>query len=128
MTACLDCGKPYSDFPLDATLPDEQWRMIHDSEGGLLCANCMVARLAKLPGAIAVRMRLEFAKEPPYEPSEAEVEAAAIEMGWTQYIGLGWEGFKTAAEYWAGIPAETRTEHLRVARAALIAADKARLA
>ena len=71
-------------------------------------------------------LRLMLAAAPPYEPSEAEVEAAAIEMGWTQYIGLGWEGFKTAAEYWAGIPAETRAEHLRVARAALIAADRAR--
>ncbi len=59
--ACLDCGKVYRDFPLDATLPDEQWRMIHDSEGGILCANCMVARAAKLPGAVAVRMQIEFA-------------------------------------------------------------------
>ncbi len=59
---CLDCGKPYSEFPLDSTLPDEQWRMIHNSEGGILCANCMVARAAKLPGTIAVRMRIEFAE------------------------------------------------------------------
>lgn len=62
--ACLDCGKPYSTFRLDTTIPDEQWRAIHESEGGVLCANCMVARLAKLPGAIAVRAYLETAEEP----------------------------------------------------------------
>lgn len=59
--ACLDCGKPYRDFPLDSTLSAEQWRLIHDSEGGVLCANCMVARAAKLPGVVAVRMQIEFA-------------------------------------------------------------------
>ena len=56
---CMDCGLPYSGFPLDATLPDEQWKLIHDSHGGLLCANCMVGRAAKLDGAIAVRMFIE---------------------------------------------------------------------
>lgn len=58
--SCMDCGVPYADIPLDATLSDEQWRMIHDSEGGILCASCMVARAAKFPGAVAVRMRIEF--------------------------------------------------------------------
>ena len=67
-----------------------------------------------------------LAAAPRYEPNEAEVEAAASAMGWSQYIGAGWEGFKTAAEYWAGIPEETRQEHRKAARAALVAADKAR--
>lgn len=58
---CLDCRKPYKSFGLDMTLPDDQWRMIHDSEGGLLCANCMVARASKLKGAVAVRAKIEFA-------------------------------------------------------------------
>jgi hypothetical protein len=58
---CMDCGKPYSTFPLDMTIPDGQWREIHETDGGVLCANCMVARLAKLPGAIAVRAYLETA-------------------------------------------------------------------
>jgi hypothetical protein len=35
--------------------------MIHNSEGGLLCANCMVERASHLPGAVAVRMQIEFA-------------------------------------------------------------------
>lgn len=59
--ACLDCGTPYQSFPLDSTLPNDQWRMIHDSEGGILCANCMVERASKLPGAVAIRMQIEFA-------------------------------------------------------------------
>ena len=58
---CMDCPKLYRDFPLDSTLPDEQWRMIHNSEGGVLCANCMVARARKLPGAVVVHIRIEFA-------------------------------------------------------------------
>lgn len=59
---CMDCETAYSAFPLDTTLPDEQWRLIHDSEGGVLCASCIVRRAARLPGIVAVRARLEFAK------------------------------------------------------------------
>jgi len=58
---CMDCGIPYQDFPLDMTLPDEQWLMIHpEGEGGLLCAGCIVKRAARLPGVIAVRAIFEF--------------------------------------------------------------------
>lgn len=60
---CLDCGAVYADFPLDTTLPDEQWRMIHGSEGGLLCASCIVKRASCLPGAIAIRARIDFADD-----------------------------------------------------------------
>ena len=74
--ACMDCGKPYADFPLDATLPDEQWLMIHDSHGGVLCANCMVARAAKIPGAIAVRMFIDRAATPPAEAGPAAARRA----------------------------------------------------
>ena len=71
---CADCGKPYSDFPLDTTLPHDQWERIMGSPNGLLCANCMVARASKLPGAVAVRMTIDCdAAEP--EPDLAE-EAA----------------------------------------------------
>jgi hypothetical protein len=61
--SCMDCGLPYSMFSVDSTLPDEQWRMIHDSEGGLLCAQCMVERASKLPGVVAVRMRIDFGED-----------------------------------------------------------------
>lgn len=58
---CMDCPTAYRDFPLDCTLPDEQWAMIHDSEGGVLCAACMVRRIRKrVPGAVAVRMTIDI--------------------------------------------------------------------
>jgi len=59
MLACEDCGLPYKDFPLDTTIPDEQWAEIHRGDGGVLCANCMVKRASKLPGIIAARMFFE---------------------------------------------------------------------
>lgn len=58
--ACMDCGLPYADFSLDSTLPDDEWALIHDSEGGLLCASCMVRRIKeRVPGAVAVRMKID---------------------------------------------------------------------
>jgi hypothetical protein len=47
---CLDCQMLYREFGLDTVLPDEQWRAIHDSEGGVLCAACIVKRASKLNG------------------------------------------------------------------------------
>lgn len=59
ITACEDCGLPYQDFPLDLTLSDEQWLLIHPTGvGGLLCAQCIVTRAATLKGAVAVRARI----------------------------------------------------------------------
>jgi hypothetical protein len=61
---CLDCGMPYRDFPLDTTLPDDQWLMIHpEGENGLLCASCMVRRASRLTGIIAVRARFDFGED-----------------------------------------------------------------
>ena len=57
---CIDCGLPYSEFGLDMTLPNEQWLMIHPEGDGILCANCMVKRAAKLEGSIAVRAKIEM--------------------------------------------------------------------
>lgn len=60
---CMDCQKPYEEFGLDTTLPDEQWATIHPGRDGLLCANCIVARAAKLPHAYAVRATIAYTKE-----------------------------------------------------------------
>lgn len=57
---CLDCGLAYRDFPLDLTLPDEQWRMIHPDGNGVLCANCIVKRAAAIHGAVAIRATIEL--------------------------------------------------------------------
>lgn len=64
--ACEDCGGHYAAFPLDLTLPDEQWERIMPGRhgGGILCARCIVARAADLQGAVAVRARIEFASSP----------------------------------------------------------------
>lgn len=61
---CMDCGEPNAEMPINTTLPHDQWRRIHDSEGGILCASCIVRRAAKLPRVIACRMRFEFADTP----------------------------------------------------------------
>lgn len=76
---CMDCGALYRDFPLDTTLPDEQWRQIHPNDGGVLCASCMVKRGAMLPRVIALRARFEFANEP-YQLAAAEARLRAVEQ------------------------------------------------
>ena len=61
MATCLDCGLAYDDFPLDLLLPRSQWLEIHPTDGGVLCAACVVARAAKVPGATAVHAVIEIA-------------------------------------------------------------------
>lgn len=57
--ACLDCGLPYRDFPIDTVLPDADWLLIHpEGLGGLLCAGCIVKRAAALPQTIIVHARI----------------------------------------------------------------------
>ena len=60
LVACQDCGLPYSDFGHDTVLPDEQWLMINpEGHAGILCANCMVRRAAKLDRFVRARMVFE---------------------------------------------------------------------
>jgi hypothetical protein len=59
--ACMDCGLPYSEFPLDVILPRPQWLEIHPDEHGLLCAHCIVKRAALVPGVICVHAILQIA-------------------------------------------------------------------
>lgn len=58
--ACLDCGLPYSEFQLDLLLPRAQWLEIHPAEHGLLCAQCMVRRASRLPGASVIHAVIEI--------------------------------------------------------------------
>jgi len=58
---CMDCGKPYADFPLDVVLPRGQWLAIHPDENGVLCAACIVERAARVPGATVVHAIIEVA-------------------------------------------------------------------
>lgn len=60
--ACLDCGLPYEQFLIDVLLPRSQWLIIHPDEHGVLCARCIVRRVAdKIAGAVACRMVVEVA-------------------------------------------------------------------
>lgn len=58
MVRCEGCGLSYGLFPLDVTVPDDQWRQIsgRDDGGGILCASCIVARGARLPGVTVAKL------------------------------------------------------------------------
>lgn len=58
---CLDCGLDYAAFGLDLLLPRAQWLLIHPSDGGLLCARCLVVRAANVSGATAIHAVIEIA-------------------------------------------------------------------
>jgi hypothetical protein len=67
------CGLRYQDFGLDVILPTALWNRIavgkpfdetqtdieRDGRGGVLCANCIVKRLAKLPGVTVAFLTTE---------------------------------------------------------------------
>lgn len=58
---CMDCGLPYAGPTwLDLVIPREQWLLIHPDDGGILCANCMIARASKLPHVINITGRIMF--------------------------------------------------------------------
>jgi hypothetical protein len=54
MIKCTDCGLSYSEFGLDLTLPDQQWKIIYPEENGLLCANCICKRAGKNKSATVI--------------------------------------------------------------------------
>ena len=65
---CLDCGCDYAaTMALSLLIPREQWLLIHPEDGGVLCANCILRRAEKLPGAINITGRITFGYE--YEGS-----------------------------------------------------------
>lgn len=71
------CGRRYEDFGLDTILPTPLWNQIavgasfrephpadeREGRGGVLCAACIVLRLAKLPGTTVARMTVESSAE-----------------------------------------------------------------
>ncbi len=50
--ACYDCELPYKQFPCDAVVANDIWRLITPTArgdlSGLLCPNCMCRRLSAL--------------------------------------------------------------------------------
>lgn len=85
---CADCSMQYGGVGwLDVTLPDDQWALIQPREtgGGILCANDIVRRASRLPGAEAVRAVIAFAPHdaPPPEPANAQnVPQRCKRCGW----------------------------------------------
>lgn len=60
--ACLDCGLPYAEFPMDLHLPRAQWLAIHPDEHGVICAACIVKRVkARIPRATVCHLIVEVA-------------------------------------------------------------------
>lgn len=59
---CMDCDLPYEKFGVDLTLSDTQWKLIHPTINGLLCANCIAKRASLLSNIIAIRAILELAE------------------------------------------------------------------
>jgi hypothetical protein len=61
---CLDCRQPYAELmACELIVPREHWLRIHRNDSGVLCANCMLRRVAGLPGAINITGRITFVKE-----------------------------------------------------------------
>lgn len=61
---CEDCGLPYQEFGIDATLSNKQWLIIHpEGSEGLLCANCIMQRASSVPGMIVARIKLEIVRK-----------------------------------------------------------------
>ena len=66
---CKDCKLPYRKFPLDVILPRSQWLAIMGSECGLLCASCIVKRIARrIPRATVCHLIVEVAPMFPTRP------------------------------------------------------------
>jgi hypothetical protein len=63
---CEDCGRIHSSFGLDVILPDDQWARLsgRSDGGGLLCAACIVARAARLPGVVRAELVLHGPEGP----------------------------------------------------------------
>lgn len=68
---CLDCKKPYAEFPLDVVLPRGQWLEIHPGDGGVLCAGCIVVRAAKVQGATVCHLVIEVTPAAAYGEARA---------------------------------------------------------
>lgn len=55
---CKDCDMLYNDFGFDAVVDNKLWNSIAPAGGGILCANCIIRRINKLPNNNFVRVML----------------------------------------------------------------------
>ncbi len=68
---CMDCGLSYP-FPLDCTLPHDQWKQIAPDDG-LLCANCMVK---SVPWTTLTKFVKEYTEDESTDPLTDEQKKA----------------------------------------------------
>jgi hypothetical protein len=81
MAACHDCGMKYGGADWrDTVLPDDQWDLICP-EGGILCANCIIKRAAKVPGVCYAKMQLMDANDTPYKVALTDMRDAMKQEG-----------------------------------------------
>lgn len=67
---CLDCGGDYPALmALSLLIPRSQWLLIHPDDNGVLCANCILSRAARLPNVINVTGLITFAEDYREEPT-----------------------------------------------------------
>jgi len=59
---CMDCSRKYKDFGFDVLLLDWQWILVNPDENGVLCANCILDRMAKLNKTFRRKNRFTLAK------------------------------------------------------------------
>lgn len=57
---CIDCDRLYKDFGLDVVLSNDQWKLIHPDEKGVICAQCIINRASKIKDVVTVNLTLEF--------------------------------------------------------------------
>jgi hypothetical protein len=61
---CMDCGCDYdAAMALSLLIPKTQWLKINPQDDGLLCANCIIIRAAKLPGAVNITGIITFKED-----------------------------------------------------------------
>lgn len=60
-TDCIDCNIKI--LPISFNLSREQWLLIHPSDGGILCPNCIIKRASKLPNVINITGKITFAED-----------------------------------------------------------------
>ena len=63
--SCEDCSLPYQDFPMDITIPDNQWTEITGyTEGeGILCGACIIQRAVGKYGVGRLRFERPIANK-----------------------------------------------------------------
>lgn len=73
---CSGCGKPYSEFPLDVHLPDDQWLLVNGREGGVLCAQCIVERASGIPIVTVLNASLDISDARTFEQLQRDLSQA----------------------------------------------------